>query len=188
MNYYKSKKNSWNDAWYQQLRKQAIYSIQNSNTRNIDVDELINHTWYAYARRLDPEEDILKYTLRIRIYMYKYLANSHQCVRFGNGTSCDDGKIFEIKEEPTNNCLESCEEVSKLLSCLNKGEKTYLALHFYKGLNPREIGDLVGLTREAIRQRIKAIIEKVQNENLCSKHIKRCEHSERQKFILSSAR
>ena len=151
-----SHNDNWNNEWYQQLHKQAMFVVQNTRTKNIDLDELINVAWLQCVRFIDKDVETIAYTKRVRCFMYDYIRTKAGRI----GYSLSDDYDIQYKHAPFVN-IEDIELVEQHLSKLNNYERRLIEMRYLLGLDFHEIGILLCESKQTIHNRVHAAMRKV---------------------------
>jgi len=149
-------KDSWNDAWYEQLRKQARYVIRHKYIKNVDPDELVNVAWIANARFIDKDIETILYTRRIRYLMYDYLRTKEKSF----GHSLTDNIDTEDEHEDFK-YIEDTDLIDYCFLGLDNYERKLMKMRYIIGLDLKEIGVLLCESKQTIYNRLRSVMKKV---------------------------
>jgi len=149
-----NRSNNWNDAWYVQLRIQACYVLRNTGDKSVDVDDLINVAWCKCARYIDKDTEILKYTGRIRCFMYDYICKD--CKSIGHSLPSED---LVVDNKSYFDYLDIKETLQNKLNTIPKQFRSVLTMRFIHGLTYKEIGVLIGLTHQGAHLRVQKALD-----------------------------
>jgi len=144
--------NAWNDKWYTQLRKQAVYVLRGLDYKNVEPEELVNVAWVNYVRFFDKKVDDLRYTRYIRFAMRRYLILKNKS--FGCQLVSEDLKSGMHRGFESVDNWDEIEDKAKRMSA-DSFRLLYLRLHEQRTYE--EIGKILGVTKQAVAVRVSRI-------------------------------
>ena len=150
-------KDNWNDAWYEQLRKQARYVIRNKYVKDVDADELVNVAWICCVRHLDKDIETILYTRRIRCFMYDYLHTNYKSFGY---SLLENNNPIEYEHEDFK-CIEDTDFIDYCLLGLDNYERKLVKMRYIIGLDLKEIGVLLCESKQTIHNRLRAAMKKL---------------------------